>query len=88
MLEGSNSVLLMNKNEPNKLYLAKNGSPLYIGMLEDGYIVGSETSTFSNFTQEFIDPEDNRVVCLDLTEQSPKFAVGRKVERTTKEKIH
>jgi len=87
MIEGSNSVVMINKDEPKKLYLAKNGSPLYVGVLDDGYIVGSETSTFSNHTQKFIDPEDNVVLALDISKEAPKFEEGKKLDYAQKEKI-
>jgi glucosamine--fructose-6-phosphate aminotransferase (isomerizing) len=87
-MEGSNAVLLMNKQEPEKLYMVKKGSPLYVGVLEDGYIVASETSAFSNYTQEFIDPKEDRIVVLDISEGSPKVETGNQIQKASGEVIH
>lgn len=48
MCEGSNTIVLMDKTTPNKLYCVKSVSPLWVGQLPDekGYIVASEVAVF------------------------------------------
>ena len=86
MMDGSNAIVLINKNEPNRIYTVKQGSPLFVGVLEDGYICASETSAFSNYTQEFVKLEDDRVTVLD-TAHGKAIEEGKKLHQASPEKV-
>ncbi len=49
MVEGQNAFILMSE-ESDKLYIAKRASSLHVGLLPDGFIIGSEVAVFQNYT--------------------------------------
>ncbi len=53
-LEGTYGLIIMNINEPNKLFVVKNGSPILVGMTDDYAIVTSEQSGFCNKVNNYI----------------------------------
>lgn len=48
MLEGSNAIVLIDSETPEKMHCVKSAGPLHIGILNDdkGYIVSSEVAAF------------------------------------------
>lgn len=68
MVDGSNSMVLMDKETPDKLYIAKNAGAMYVGLLEKGFIVASDVACFQNHTSEYFDVEERRVVTLQVNE--------------------
>ena len=48
MLEGSNAIVMIDKEDPNKIHCVKSAGPLHVGILKDngGYIVASEVAVF------------------------------------------
>ncbi len=51
-LKGSFAIAMISAFEPNKLYIARNESPLIIGKLEDGFIVSSDIPAFLPLTRD------------------------------------
>ena len=47
-LEGSNAIVMIDNEDPNKIYCVKSAGPLHVGILKDnaGYIVASEVAVF------------------------------------------
>jgi glucosamine--fructose-6-phosphate aminotransferase (isomerizing) len=85
MLEGSNSIALLNKEEGEKIYIAKNSGSLHVGILDNGgYIAASEIAVFQNYTNKYYTVEDMTVVCLE--KGTPQITV--KISTCEKEKIH
>ena len=66
ILEGTWALVIINKNEPNRLYLAKNGSPLLVGfgIHNDFAIIASEQSVFSNYVNRYISLEDKEIMVI------------------------
>lgn len=54
MLQGTYGLIIMNKNEPHKLFCVRNGSPLLIGENDDCVIITSEQSGFCNKMNHYI----------------------------------
>ena len=50
MIEGTNCIVLMDSHDRKKLYVARSLGSLFIGMMDDGYIVASEIDAFKNYT--------------------------------------
>lgn len=61
-LEGTYGLLVMSKDEPEKIIAAKKGSPLILGLVDDGMIVASDASAIIEHTRRVIYLEDNEVV--------------------------
>jgi glucosamine--fructose-6-phosphate aminotransferase (isomerizing) len=64
-LEGTWGVLLMSTLTPNKLYCARHGSPLLIGMNDDFYMVASEQSGFAQYVKNYICLNNKDIVTLE-----------------------
>ena len=74
-LEGSFGVVMMAKSNPGKLYIAKNGSPVVIGITDDSYFVSSSIHAFAPYTDRYITVEDNEYVLLDVTNDNPEIKI-------------
>ncbi len=61
MLEGSNAIVMIDAENPQKMHCVKSAGPLHIGILKEGkgYIVASEVAVFQNFTRSYIDVKEN-----------------------------
>lgn len=57
---GAYSIIVMNLEEPNTIYVARKGSPLVIGVGEKEFIIASDTSPIIEFVHKvmYIDEED------------------------------
>ena len=73
LLEGSHSILVMDLENKNRIYFAKNKTPLLIGKNDDGYVLASDILALSGVASVFyllpdmsygyISPE--QVLCMD-----------------------
>lgn len=72
-LEGTWGLCVMARDEPGKLVIARNGSPLCIGYGSNEMFVASETTAFSRYTKRFISLQDGEVAVLkaDSAELNP-----------------
>lgn len=60
LLKGSYSIVAINKNKPNELFLAKNKSPLFVAEKDGSFLVASDPICFAGFADdyyEFLDGE-------------------------------
>jgi glucosamine--fructose-6-phosphate aminotransferase (isomerizing) len=65
MLEGSFGIVAIDAQDPGKLYIAKNGSPLNIGRTKDAFIVASSVNALLRHTKEYIALSDNEYAVLN-----------------------
>lgn len=63
-LKGRFALLCMMKGE-HKIIAARRGSPLIIGVMDDGYFVASDIPAFIDYTQDVIYLDDNQVAVLN-----------------------
>ncbi|UUV99308.1 glutamine--fructose-6-phosphate transaminase (isomerizing) [Vagococcus luciliae] len=63
-VEGSYAIALMDVEDSNTLYLAKNKSPLLIGLGENCHYVGSDAMAMINETNEFVEIKDGERIVL------------------------
>jgi glutamine---fructose-6-phosphate transaminase (isomerizing) len=72
-LEGTWGLCVMARDEPDKIVIARNGSPLCIGYGANEMYVASETTAFSRYTKRFVSLKDGEVAVIkaDSAELNP-----------------
>lgn len=63
-LHGTWAIAVVSETEPDVLVVARGGSPLAVGVANDGQFVASDPLALLPFTDRFIFPEDGDVVML------------------------
>ncbi|MFA5871993.1 MAG: glutamine--fructose-6-phosphate transaminase (isomerizing) [Parcubacteria group bacterium] len=71
-IEGTYGIVLMCKTEPGKLFIARHGSPLVLGVIDDGYIIASDVAPIVCHTDRVIYLEDGEMArvekdCFEIT---------------------
>ncbi len=51
-LEGTYALAILTSHEPNKLYLARLGSPLVVGIMKNGYVIASDKNVVLKHTKK------------------------------------
>ena len=64
MLRGTYGLAIINKKEPNKIIVARLGSPLAIGIGDGEYIIASDVSAIVRHTDKVIFMEDGEVAVI------------------------
>lgn len=69
-IEGSNAIVMIDNDNPNKIHCLKSAGPLHVGILKDnsGYIIASEVAVFQNYTTSYIDVKENELLTLDISQ--------------------
>lgn len=72
-LEGTWGLCVMARDDPGKIVIARNGSPLCIGYGSSEMFVASETTAFSRYAKRFISLKDGEVAVIksDSAELNP-----------------
>ena len=65
VVNGSYSIVAMNKNKPQELFLAKNKSPLYVANCEGDYLVASDPICFVGVAKEYYEFVDGDFAHID-----------------------
>ncbi|MSE21994.1 glutamine--fructose-6-phosphate aminotransferase, partial [Lactobacillus parabuchneri] len=82
LLEGSSyAFLLMDSTDPETLYVAKNKSPLLIGVGDGCNVVCSDALAMLNVTHDFLELHDGEVVTIKPDSVDIEDRDGNKVER-------
>ena len=58
VLEGSYALLILDKNEPNRIYLAKDKTPMVIGKSPNGVTIGSDVIPLIGYADEYVSLHD------------------------------
>jgi glucosamine--fructose-6-phosphate aminotransferase (isomerizing) len=69
-LRGTWGLVILDKQSPDKIIVAKNGSPMLIGLGQDRNFVASEPAAFARYTKEYIALEDNEIAIITATSHS------------------
>lgn len=64
-LEGSYALTILNKKEPNRIYVARKDSPLIIGIGENENFIASDIPAFLGETKDFYILEDGEFAVID-----------------------
>jgi glucosamine--fructose-6-phosphate aminotransferase (isomerizing) len=62
--DGSWGLAVLCTDKPDKLYVARNGSPMVVGLGDDRVFVASDTTAFSRYTKNIISIKDGEIGVL------------------------
>ena len=65
LLKGSYALGIISADEPDRLVAIRKDSPLVLGIMDDGYILASDSNAFSAYTNKVIFIEDNETVDIN-----------------------
>lgn len=65
---GAYGIAVISKNDPNKIVVARSGSPLVVGIGEGEYFVGSDTAAIVKYTREVFYLEDGQIAVITPSE--------------------
>lgn len=57
----------MDRDDPDKIIVARNGSPILVGLHEDTIFIASEKIAFEKYTENYINVGDGEVLELSLS---------------------
>ncbi len=66
-LRGSYALGIIFKDFPERVYAARRGSPLIVGVGKNESFIASDIPAFLKYTKEYILLEDNEIVCLETS---------------------
>lgn len=66
MLEDTWALAIICKDEPNKMWITRKGSPLLLGINDSFAMVASEQSAFGNFVTQYIPINDHDIIEIEL----------------------
>lgn len=69
-LKGTWGILAIDRENPHQMLVARNGSPLLVGIHPDHIYIASERIAFEKYTQNYVALEDGEVILLDLHHRS------------------
>ena len=64
---GAYAILVMSKNDPEKLVAARKSSPLVLGMSDEGFFIGSDVTPFMTHTNKVYYLKDNEIAVVHST---------------------
>src|SRR5699024_929937 len=80
-MHGSYALGLLDEEDPDVIYVAKNKSPLLLGKGEDFNVITSDAMAMLQITNEFVELMDGEVVLLKKDDIIIKDKEGNEVER-------
>lgn len=60
-VQGTYGLAILDRSEPEKMFVARNGSPLVLGVADDGYIIASDIAPIVRYTNQVIYLEDGEM---------------------------
>ena len=83
LLEGSYALAIIDKENPEVIYAAKNKSPLLLGKGNGFNMIGSDAMAMIHHTNEFFELQDKEYAIITRQDISIYNLQGRKIERET-----
>ena len=81
-VEGTFGLGVIHKHVPGKVVVARRGSPLVIGVSDDGYFAASDVSAMVRYTNKVVHLEDNELATLTMDDFSISTAQAKPIQRT------
>ncbi|RLB43224.1 MAG: glutamine--fructose-6-phosphate transaminase (isomerizing) [Deltaproteobacteria bacterium] len=82
-VEGTFGMAVLHKNVPGQIVVARRGSPLIIGISEDGHFAASDVSAMVRYTDKVVHIEDNELAVLTKDDFSISTAQATLITRDT-----
>ncbi len=67
-ITGAYAIAVFSKENPDQFIVAKNGSPLAVGIGDGEFYIASDTSPFLNYTRKVVYLEDDQIATIKLGE--------------------
>ena len=77
VLSGTYGLIILNKDEINKMYCVRNGSPLLLGYNDDYALVTSEQSGFCNKVNTYITLQNDIIACVSYLDEGEGGECGK-----------
>ena len=77
-MTGTWGLVILNKDEPNKLYCLKYGSPLLISKNENIVLVSSEQSGFNGLVNNYFVLEPNDICVISINNEKLEIKTKKK----------
>lgn len=84
-LEGSFGIVAINKDHPNKIFAAKNGSPLCFSENKEMFVLASSPGALIRYSENFISLDDGESVVLDS--QNMTYQIDSWIDNTIQKKL-
>ncbi|WP_153731431.1 glutamine--fructose-6-phosphate transaminase (isomerizing) [Sporosarcina obsidiansis] len=81
LVHGSYAIAMLDERDPNTLYVAKNRSPLLVGIGSDCRVVASDAMAMLQVTDQFIELHDEEIVLLKKNSLEICTLDGERIER-------
>jgi len=75
LVTGAFGILIINNNYPNKMFIAKKGSPISIGMSKDSFFISSDYYSFAEYTKDVLYLNDNEIAQIDCIQKNMKDCI-------------
>ncbi len=76
LLKGTWALCVIHKDFPNSMWVARNGSPLLLGMCDEYIMIASESIAFGKYIQKYIVLENNDLIEISLTDNKISYATN------------
>lgn len=83
-LRGAYSLVILNRNDPDHIYLARNGSPLVVGLNSNSNFVASDIPALLAHTRDVVFVEDNEIAVVSRVKASFYDHLGKPVQKQSK----
>ncbi|RLB18650.1 MAG: glutamine--fructose-6-phosphate transaminase (isomerizing) [Deltaproteobacteria bacterium] len=80
-VEGTFGIAVLHKNVPGQIVVARRGSPLIIGVGDDGHFAASDVSAMVRYTDKVVHVQDNELAVLTKDDFSISTAQARVIKR-------
>lgn len=82
-VEGTFGLAVIHRNNPSEIVVARRGSPLIIGVGEDGHFASSDVSSMVMHTKKVVHLQDNELATLTKQDYSISTAQAKPIQRGT-----
>ena len=83
-VEGTFGMAVIHRDVPDEIVIARRGSPLIIGVSDDGYFAASDVSAMVRYTNKVVHLQDNEMATLTSDGFSISTAQAKPIERGLK----
>jgi glucosamine--fructose-6-phosphate aminotransferase (isomerizing) len=82
-VEGTFGLAVLHRHVPGEILVARRGSPLIIGVSEDGHFAASDVAAMVRYTNKVVHLQDNEMAILNAEDFSISTAQATPIQRST-----